>query len=118
MRRTGSEHVIVGGASIGATGALIGSAALASQPAAVVSLSAIASIGPLRALPAVRRLHAPVFFAASADDHPFAEDAAEMYAASPSSDKRVEILPGAAHGERLLEDPAFRARVTAFIAAH
>jgi dienelactone hydrolase len=118
MRRTGSEHVIVGGASIGATGALVGSAALASQPAAVVSLSAIASIGPLRALPAVRRLHAPVFFAASADDHPFAEDAAEMYAASPSNDKRVEILPGAAHGERLLEDAAFRARVTAFIAAH
>ena len=118
LRRTGSEHVIVGGASIGATGALIGSAALASQPAAVVSLSAPASIGPLRTLRAVPRLHAPVFFAASADDHPYAEDAREMYDASPSSDRRLEILPGPAHGERMLENPAFRARVTAFIAAH
>lgn len=118
MRRTGSEHVIAGGASVGAAGAVIGSASLASQPAAVVSLSAPASYGPLRALRAVRRLHAPVFFAASADDHPFAEDAQQMYALTPSSDKRVEILPGGAHGERLLDDPAFRARVTAFIAAH
>jgi dienelactone hydrolase len=118
MRRTGSEHVIAAGASIGATGALIGSASLPSQPAAVVSLSAPASYGPLRALRAARRLHAPVFVAASAEDHPFAEDAAELYAASPSSDRRMEILPGSAHGERMLQDAAFRARVTAFIAAH
>ena len=118
MRRTGSEHVIAGGASMGATGALIGSAALPSQPAAVVSLSAPASYGPLRALRAVRRLHAPVFFAASEEDQPYANDAREMYAATPSGDRRLEILPGAVHGERMLEDPALRARVMAFIAAH
>ena len=118
MRRTGSEHVIAGGASIGATGALIGSASLPSQPAAVVSLSAPASYGPLRALRAVRRLHAPVFFAASEEDQPYANDAREMYAASPAGAKHLEILPGAVHGERMLEDAAFRARVMAFIAAH
>ena len=118
LRRTGSEHVIAAGASIGATGALIGSAALPSQPAAVVSLSAPASSGPLRALRAVRRLHAPVFFAASEEDQPYANDAREMYGASRSSESRLEILPGAVHGERMLEDPAFRARVMAFIAAH
>ena len=118
MRRTGSEHVIAGGASVGATGALIGSASLPLQPAAVVSLSAPASYGPLRALRAVRRLHAPVFFAASEEDQPYANDAREMYAATPSGDRRLEIRPGAVHGERMLEDPAFRARVTAFIAAH
>jgi dienelactone hydrolase len=118
MRRTGSEHVIAGGASMGATGALIGSAALPSQPAAVVSLSGPASYGPLRALRAVRRLHAPVFFASSEEDQPYANDAREMYAATPSSDRRLEIVPGTAHGERMLEDLAFRARVMAFIAAH
>jgi dienelactone hydrolase len=118
MRRTGSEHVIAGGSSLGAAGALIGSSALALPPAAVVSLSAPASYGPLRALPAVRRLHAPVFFAASAEDEPFASDARAMYAASSSAERRLEILPGAAHGDRMLEDAAFRARVTAFIAAH
>jgi hypothetical protein len=41
-----------------------------------------------------------------------------MYAAAPAGDRRLEILPGAVHGERMLEDAAFRARVMAFIAAH
>jgi dienelactone hydrolase len=118
LRRAGSEHVVAAGSSLGAAGALIGSASLALPPAAVVSLSAPASYGPLRALLAVQRLHAPVFFAASADDEPFASDARAMYAASGSGERRLEILPGAAHGARMLEDAAFRDRVTAFIAAH
>ena len=118
VRRTGSEHVVVAGASLGATGVVIGSAALAEQPAAVVSLSAPASFGPLRALPAAARLQAPVLFAASADDQPFADDARALYAAAGSTEREVEILPGARHGRELLDDPAFRARMTAFITAH
>jgi dienelactone hydrolase len=118
LRRTGSEHVVVAGSSLGAAGALIGSSSLASAPSAVVSLSAPASYGPLRALPAVARLHAPVLFAASNEDEPFASDARAMYAASSSTERRLEILPGAVHGERMLEDASFRARVTAFISAH
>ena len=59
-----------------------------------------------------------VFFAASAEDEPFETDARAMYAASGSPDRVLEILAGAAHGSRMLEDPAFRARVEAFIAAH
>ncbi|HSC48650.1 MAG TPA: hypothetical protein VLD16_00185 [Gaiellaceae bacterium] len=118
VRRTGSEHVVVAGASLGATGVVIGSASLAHQPAAVVSLSAPASFGPLRALPAAARLQAPVLFAASTDDQPFADDARALYAAAGSVERQVEILPGARHGQDLLDDPAFRARVTAFITAH
>src|SRR5215470_12812110 len=115
MRRTGSEHIVVTGASLGATGVVIGSASLAEQPAAVVSLSAPASFGPLRAIPAVARLHSPVFFAASADDEPFATDAQSLYAASASTERQLAILPGLAHGIQLLDDAALRARVTAFI---
>jgi dienelactone hydrolase len=118
LRRTGSPHVVAAGASMGATAALIGSSLLPAQPDAVVSLSAPASYGALRALPAVRRLHSPVFFAASSEDDPYHGDALAMYAASGSSERVLEILPGAAHGIRMLEDPAFRARVTAFIEAH
>ena len=118
LRRTGSEHVVAMGSSAGAIAALIGSASLASQPAAVVSLSAPESYGPLHALSAVRRLQAPVFFAASAEDEPFQTDARTMYAASGSSDRVLEILPGAAHGSQMLQDAAFRARVEAFIASH
>ena len=118
LRRTGSEHVVAMGSSAGAIAALIGSASLVSQPAAVISLSAPEAYGPLHALSAVQRLQAPVFFAASQEDEPFQTDARTMYAASGSSDKRLEILPGAAHGSAMVQDPAFRARVEAFIASH
>ncbi len=118
LRRTGSEHVIAMGSSMGAIASLIGSASLPSAPAAVVSLSAPAGFGPLHALPAVARLQAPTFFGASEQDDPFVGDARALYAASVSSDKRLDILPGAAHGSAMLQDSAFRARVEAFIASH
>jgi len=118
LRRTGSEHVIAMGSSAGAIASLIGSAALPSAPAAVVSLSAPASFGPLNALQAVARLRAPTFFAASETDEPFVSDARALYAASAATDKRLEILHGAVHGSAMLQDTAFRSRVEAFIAAH
>jgi dienelactone hydrolase len=118
LRRTGSEHVIAMGSSMGAIAALIGSASLPSAPAAVVSLSAPAGFGPLHALQAVQRLQAPTFFAASETDEPFVTDARSLYAASAAPDKRLEILPGGAHGSGMLQDAGFRSRVEAFIAAH
>jgi pimeloyl-ACP methyl ester carboxylesterase/acetyl esterase/lipase len=118
IRRIGAEHVISMGSSMGAIAALIGSASLPSAPAAVVSLSAPASYGPLNALPSVARLQAPTFFGASQQDDPFVGDARSLYAASAATDKRLDILPGAAHGSAMLQDPGFRSRVAAFIAAH
>jgi dienelactone hydrolase len=118
LRRTGSPHVVVMGSSAGAIAALTGSTSLASAPAAVVSLSAPASYGPLNALQAVARLRTPTFFAASENDDPFVGDARALYAASAAADKRLDILTGSAHGSAMLEDPAFRARVEAFIASH
>jgi pimeloyl-ACP methyl ester carboxylesterase len=103
---------------MGAIAALVGSAPLPSAPAAVVSLSAPASYGPLNGLEAVTRLPAPTFFAASETDDPFVGDARAMYAASAATDKRLEILPGGAHGSGMLRDPAFRGKVEAFIASH
>jgi dienelactone hydrolase len=114
----GVGYAVVAGASVGATGVVIGFASLAEQPPAVVSLSAPASFGQLRALAAAARLRAPVLFAASADDQPFTDDARALYAASASAGRQLEIVPGARHGEEMLEDPAFRARVTGFITAH
>ena len=88
LRRTGSEHVVAMGSSAGAIAALIGSASL------------------------------PTFFAASDGDEPFFTDAGALYAASASADKRLDILPGGMHGSAMLQVPAFRARVEAFIASH
>lgn len=118
LRRAGSGHVIAMGSSMGAIAALIGSASLPSPPEAVVSLSAPASYGPLNALSAVARLPVPTFFGASEQDDPFVGDARLLYAASAATEKRLDILPGGAHGSAMLQDPGFRSRVEAFIAAH
>ena len=118
LRRSGSEHVIAMGSSMGAIAGLVGSASLPSAPAAVVSLSAPASFGPLNGLQAVTRLRSPTFFAASEIDEPFVSDARSMYEASAATDKRLEILPGGVHGSAMLRDAAFRNRVEAFLAAH
>ena len=118
LRRTGSEHVVAMGSSMGAIAAIVGSASLAVPPAAVVSLSAPASFGPLHGLEAVGGMTAPIFFAASNDDDPFAGDARAMYAASASPDRRLVMLPGAVHGSGMLADPGFSAQVAQFLAAH
>jgi pimeloyl-ACP methyl ester carboxylesterase len=118
LRRTGTEHVVAMGSSMGAIAAIVGSASLAVPPAAVVSLSAPASFGPLHGLEAVGGMTAPIFFAASNDDDPFAGDARAMYAASASPDRRLVMLPGAVHGSGMLADPGFSAQVAQFLAAH
>jgi dienelactone hydrolase len=118
LRRTGSEDAVVVGSSRGGTAGLVAAASLSKAPAAIVSLSGPESFGPLHALPAVRSLHSPVFFAAAQDDEPFATDAPIMYAASPSAEKHIEILPGLDHGLQLLDNAPLRSRVTAFITAH
>ena len=118
LRRTGSEHVISMGSSAGAAAAVNGSVLLSTPPAAVVSLSAPASYGPVKGLQAVARLRAPIFFGASEDDEPFASDARAMYAASASPDKRLVMLPGGLHGSGMLQDAGFRAQVAQFLAAH
>jgi dienelactone hydrolase len=118
LRRAGAQKVVVMGSSLGALAVLVAGAALPVQPDAVVSLSAPASVGYLRGLESVTRLHAPVLFMAAQDDEPFSDDAHSLYAAAASADKQIQIVPGSAHGSGLLEDPSLKANVWSFIAAH
>jgi pimeloyl-ACP methyl ester carboxylesterase len=118
LRRAGAQKVVIMGSSLGALAALVAGAALPVQPDAVVSLSAPASVGYLHGLDSVTRLHAPVFFVAAQDDQPFSDDARSLYAAAASADKRLQVVPGLAHGSGLLEDPSLKATVWSFIAAH
>jgi dienelactone hydrolase len=116
LRRSGAQRVVLGGASIGATAALVGAAALADPPAGVYSLSGPFSSGPLHGGSAVGRLRVPLLLAAAEADGGFADDARNLYAASVSADRTLTIAPGGAHGTQMLEDPSFRASVTGFIA--
>ena len=118
LRRAGAQQVVIMGSSLGALAALIAGATLPAQPDAVVSLSAPASVGSMRGLDAVARLHAPVLFMAAQDDQPFSDDARSLDAAAASADKQLQVVAGSAHGSGLLEDPSLRATVWSFIAAH
>jgi hypothetical protein len=88
----------------------------------VVSLSAAAtrSLGgtAYRVDPtaAVRRLRAPVFFAAATRDTPFGADARALYKASASHVKKLVIRRNGDHGTELV--PAVGDQLLRFITAH
>jgi dienelactone hydrolase len=117
LRRAGAQKVVIMGSSLGALAALVAGAELPVQPDAVVSLSSPASVGSLRGLEAVARLHAPVLFMAEQDDQPFSDDARSLYAAAGSADKQLQVAPGSAHGSGMLENPSLKATVWSFIAS-
>lgn len=105
LRRLGARKIIVGGASLGGTAALM-AAARARNVVGAFSLSAPAVFGNLEGLPAVRRFQGPVLFVAATDDSLFAEDARRLYRAAVSREKELLIVPGAEHGTDLYGGPA------------
>ena len=106
----GVSKILVVGASMGGTGALV--AATDQHFTAVVTISAPAQIGSLDAQPSVGRIRVPVLFIAGAgDDKRYVDSARSLYAAA-SQPKRLDIVAGSsAHGTDLLIDPKVGAAV-------
>jgi pimeloyl-ACP methyl ester carboxylesterase len=105
LRRRGAKQIIVGGASLGGTAALM-TAARARNVVGAFSLSAPALFGNLEGLPAVRRFRGPVLFVAATEDSLFAQDARRLYRAAVSREKELLIVPGSEHGTDLYGGPA------------
>jgi pimeloyl-ACP methyl ester carboxylesterase len=105
IRDLGAKKVILGGASLGGTVALM-AAARTHEVVGAFSLSAPAVYGNAEALPAVRRFRAPVLFVAAAEDSHFADDARRLYRAAASREKKLLIVPGSEHGTDLYGSPA------------
>jgi dienelactone hydrolase len=100
LRDLGAKRIIVGGASLGGTAALM-TAARARNVVGAFSLSAPTAYGNLEGLPAVRRFHGPILFVAGAGDIRFADDARLLYRAAASSEKELLIVAGREHGTDL-----------------
>ena len=100
MRELGAKKIILGGASLGGTVALM-TAARERNVVGAFSLSAPAVYGNAEGLPAVRRFDGPILFVAAEDDSNFADDAQRLYRASASPDKKLVIVPGSEHGTAL-----------------
>ena len=99
IRELGGKRIVLGGASLGGTVALM-TAAREPNIAAAFSLSAPAVYGNAEGLPAVRRFRAPVLFVAAKEDENFAEDAKRLYRASESPHRQLLIVPGSEQERR------------------
>jgi pimeloyl-ACP methyl ester carboxylesterase len=105
IRELGVKRIVLGGASLGGTVALM-TAAREPNIIGAFSLSAPAVYGNAEGLPAVRRFRAPVLFVAAEEDANFAEDARRLYRAAQSSRRQLLIVPGSEHGTALYGGPA------------
>jgi dienelactone hydrolase len=121
LRRQGVERVVLVGASMGATSALVVAArgSAGAQVAAVVSVSGPSRFYEMDAAVAVKRLRVPVLFVASGEEGSYTKAARLLYRNAGSRSKRMVIVPGRVHGIGLLEEganaPQLRELVTSFI---
>ena len=122
LRKLGKRKVFVVGASMGGIAAVVAGANVSPPLAGVVSVSAPARYRGMDGVKAGPRLRVPVLYlAATADDnagYDFSKDAEAMFAKTASRNKRLDLLPGAAHGIGLVTASArARASVESFLKA-
>src|SRR5688572_25928143 len=110
LRKLGKRKIFVVGASMGGIAAVVAGANVSPPLARVVSVSSPARYRGMDGLKAGPRLQVPVLYlAATADDnagYDFSKDAQAMFARTAAKDKRLELLPGAAHGIGLVASSA------------
>jgi pimeloyl-ACP methyl ester carboxylesterase len=119
-RRLGAKHVIVVGASFGGNAAIVAAANTRPPVDGVVSLSGPATFR-LDAVAAAKHVQVPALYVAGQVDEGgiYAKDARTLFAATAGPDKQVEIVPGSAHGVRLVAGPGkVRTLLEAFLRAH
>jgi pimeloyl-ACP methyl ester carboxylesterase len=117
VRARGAQRVVLGGASLG------GAAVVGAAPAFRVPVQGVFTIGGtylygnLDARAAARRLTIPALFVAAEEDGQgrFVDEARVLYEEAPSTNKRLAIFPGIAHGAPQLRDPPVRELVDGWI---
>lgn len=120
LRSEGVRQVVLLGASMGGSISLATAVKMTPAPVAVISLSGPRVFQDLDVLGPVRRLRAPVLFAASILDTPFGPDAVRLYHAATRSAARRLVLDRASglHGVDLLHVPAVLKPMEAFLARY
>jgi pimeloyl-ACP methyl ester carboxylesterase len=114
LRRRGADRIVLVGASMGGTAALVAAGQVDAD--GVAALSAPREFGGLDALPAVRGLELPALFLVGGQDASFARDARRLHEATGSSDKALVVTNGAEHGTDLLQDSGAERALLDFLA--
>jgi pimeloyl-ACP methyl ester carboxylesterase len=110
LRKLGKKKIFLVGASMGGIASLTAGASVKPPVDGVVSISSPAKFMGMNAVASAPRLRVPVLYlAATGDDnagYDFSEDAEAMLAKTAAADKRLELLPGTAHGVALVASSA------------
>ena len=114
LTRRGARRIILVGASMGGTAALVAAAKI--DVAGVAALSAPQEFSGLDALRAVRSLEIPALFLVGREDPGFARDARRLYRAMSSDAKDLVVTTGSEHGTDLLRDPKAERALLGFLA--
>jgi len=121
VRRLGARRVVVVGASLGGIATVVAAASVRPALDGAVAISAPAQIeGRVNALLSAPRIRVPMLYLAAEQDrnapYDFAADARRLYAATGTSEKRLELVPGSLHGVFLVTGtPAVRALLGQFL---
>lgn len=123
LRQLGKRKIFVVGASMGGIAAVSAGANVTPPLAGIVSISSPARYRGMDGVKAGPRLQVPaLYLAATADDnggYDFSEDAKALHGAAATKDKRLELLPGAAHGIGLVASSTrAKALVEGFLKSH
>ena len=116
-RSLGAKKVVVVGASMGGTAAVVAGANGRTVINGVISVSGARTHGRLNAEVSARRLQVPVLYLAGDEDPGYADEARDVYEATATTDKRLEILHSPNHGVLLAAEPAARSLIESFVAA-
>ena len=116
-RSLGAKKVVLVGASMGGTAALVAAANARPAVDGVVAVSAPSFYGDMNGVTAVRKLGMPVLYLAGDKDDGFAEESRTLYAATGSNTKTLEILNSSSHGVRLASEVGPRSLIERFIAS-
>jgi pimeloyl-ACP methyl ester carboxylesterase len=116
-RSLGAKKVVLVGASMGGTAVIVAAANARTLVNGVIPVSAPTTYGRMDALKAAPRLQVPVLYIVGAGDEGFNDQARQLYEATGTTDKRLEILDSAQHGVLLAPEPAARSLIESFVAA-
>jgi pimeloyl-ACP methyl ester carboxylesterase len=114
----GAASIALLGASKGAKTSIV-VATDATSVDALVSLSAESTLGGTDVASYTGRLNVPTLFVTAEQDPYGATTATQsLYEAAPSTDKRLLVRPGTAHGTALLADPEVHQAIVDFLGGH
>jgi pimeloyl-ACP methyl ester carboxylesterase len=107
LRSFGAGAIVLMGASEGAKASLVAATTMRPSPLAMVSLSAERTLRGTDVVPAAAKLAAPVLFVTARDDSLVGDATRRLYqAAGKAPARRLETVPGDAHGTDLLAGAA------------